>query len=111
MATTVINIKDAPKGWEKDSQYVYIGRQGYGWDGTWGNPYVLRKEIDRNKILNDYMLWFYKQPDEWKDRLYNATVDKILVCFCKPKMCHGDIIASYVNVIKQRKEFYSNESQ
>lgn len=52
MKTTVINIRDAPKGWMHDSRYTYIGRAGAGFDGKWGNPIVLIEK-------------FWNQSEEW----------------------------------------------
>jgi hypothetical protein len=88
----VINMKDAPVGWERNSRYVYIGRKGYGHDGYWGNPYGKRETLD------DYEKYLVKrlQTDlEFWER-FSTLRNKILVCFCKPKRCHGDIIIKYL---------------
>lgn len=95
--TTVINIKDAPKGWMINSDYVYIGRVGRGFTGTWGNPFQLYHESQRLKVLDKYIRWLGEQPAEYLERMDKELRGKILVCFCKPRICHGDYIAAYVD--------------
>jgi hypothetical protein len=95
--TTVINIANAPPGWTTNTDYVYIGRPGKGLNGPWGNPFTLRNEKDRSYILVEYEEWLYRQPQKFLDKMDAELYGKILVCFCKPKACHGDIIVSYVD--------------
>lgn len=102
MTTKIIHIKDAPKDWKTNSDYVYIGRAGKGLDGYFGNPYRLYNEEEREECLVRYQKWFFEtieKDQEFKERILNLK-DKILVCFCSPKLCHGDIIADYVNSIE-----------
>lgn len=97
--TTVINMKEAPYGWMDDPKYVYIGRVGAGFDGIWGNPIVLRFEKHREQVLRLYKLWLSRRDSFYLKRMDRELVGKILVCFCKPKACHGDIIVEYVDRI------------
>lgn len=106
--TTVINIKDAPEGWMHDSKYVYIGRAGAGFAGTWGNPYVLRFEKHRDKILELYTWWLSRQDAEYLAKM-DSLWGKTLVCFCKPKACHGDVIVDYVD--RKLNESYDWDSK
>ena len=92
MATTVVNICKEPYD-------VYIGRAGKGKDGYFGNPVVMEVEEDRPLVLEWYKRYFYsrlKADPEFKQRVLELK-DKKLGCFCKPKSCHGDIIAEYLN--------------
>lgn len=108
--TTVINIKDAPAGWMSNPAYVYIGRERAGGinryqplaeqtiaTGEWGNPFVLRFEKHRELIFSSYARWLSKQPKEFLARMDRELWGRTLVCFCKPKLCHGDVIARYVD--------------
>jgi len=108
--TTVINIKDAPQGWMSDPKYVYIGRERAGRvdpeiplsrqtvvTGKWGNPIVLRFEKHRQQIYDAYEIWLHKQPASFLREMDRQLWGKILVCFCKPKLCHGDAIVAYVD--------------
>lgn len=94
--TTVINIKDTPYNWKSNPQYVYIGRTGRGFFGAWGNPFRLDHEEDREYVLDMYKKWLYAQPTAYLDKMQEKLWGKILVCFCKPKACHGDIILEYL---------------
>ena len=87
MITTVINIKNAPIGWINNPDYVYIGRAGKGLTGYFGNPTTLKK----------YRGYLESRIDEdigFREKVMNLY-GKTLVCFCKPKPCHGDILAEY----------------
>jgi hypothetical protein len=102
MTTTVIHIRNAPPGWEQDPRYVYIGRTCYGQaDNGWGNPFPLADPNDpdaRDQVLDMYQLyWFHPNQAPLRQRARRELVGKILVCWCHPRACHGDILARYVN--------------
>jgi hypothetical protein len=92
MNTQVINIYRAPAGWETDPQYVYIGRKGHGFSGAFGNPLYTLEGYDR---------WLLGRLRT--DLLFRTAVrdlsGKTLVCFCKPKPCHGDILARFADLL------------
>lgn len=90
--TTVVNLYKEPYD-------QYIGRAGRGQDGYFGNPYSLSAGGDRGAILKLYKEYFDKRINEdleFKRRVLELK-GKRLGCFCKPKACHGDIIADYLN--------------
>jgi hypothetical protein len=69
---------------------VYIGRPS-----KWGNPFRLRREADRVQVLAQYRAWVLTQPD-----LVAALPElrgKVLGCYCKPRACHGDVLAELAN--------------
>ena len=98
---TVIHIKNAPKGWEDNFDYVYIGRKRKGKDeyGYFGNPFFLKSESDRKKVIEQYKEYFYDRIE--RDDLFKVQIDnlknKTLVCYCSPLPCHGDVIAEWLN--------------
>lgn len=99
LPTSVINIKDAPSDWQTDPQYVYIGRKGKGLSGRFGNPFKLDNEKDRLLVLSRYKNMFYRLLN-MNEQFFEEVMDlngKTLVCFCKPRDCHGDVIAEFVN--------------
>lgn len=102
VTTFVVNIKKLPKWWKYDDRYVYIGRPGKGLYSEFGNPFVLTKEDDRDKILEQYKEWLEKRVTE--DLVFKKKVialdGKILVCFCSPKKCHGDVLVEMVKKLK-----------
>ena len=102
MPTTVINKYHAPDGWQRNNEYVYIGR-----GSVFGNPVVIGKVCpicgETHKIGGSTLLCYRQYFDM---RLSNEIgfIEKVrelrgkkLVCFCKPKPCHGDIIAEWVD--------------
>lgn len=97
MQTTVINIKDAPDGWQTDSHYVYIGRYNsrYGVQKSrWHNPFKLTTDNteQREQCCIQYTRYLLKNLHlpGYLDELKGKT----LVCYCSPKLCHGHVLAS-----------------
>lgn len=90
--TTVVNIR-------KDKYDVYIGRAGHGQDGYFGNPIRLMSHMSRGATIDTYRAYFLgrlKNDLEFKRRVLELR-GKVLGCFCKPHVCHGDVIADYLN--------------
>src|SRR3990167_5778397 len=106
--TKVIHIKNTPKDWKNNSDFVYIGRTGKGCDGYFGNPFRLSEYTTLDEVIERYRIWFLEtieRDDKFKQRII-ALKDKTLVCFCREidtpaleTICHGDVIADYVNSI------------
>jgi hypothetical protein len=78
----------------KQEQYdVYIGRPG-----KWGNPLSHLEgkgdiKVDtREEAIQGYELYLESRPDLVAD-IKRELKDKVLGCWCKPKDCHGDILA------------------
>ena len=76
---------------KKEAYDVYIGRPG-----PWGNPFRLEGEAARGSTLATYRVWLWEQI-----RNGNITVadlagldGKTLGCWCAPRPCHGDVLAS-----------------
>ncbi len=85
--TRVVNLRKEPFD-------VYIGRAGHGYDGYFGNPSKTVREFETyffTRLIND---------PEYKQRVH-ALNGKTLGCFCKPKHCHGDVIALYLNDLER----------
>ena len=89
--TTVVH-KSKPFG-------VYIGRQ-YSVlpQSPYANPFHIGKDGDRAEVLLKFAEWWYA-PEQvaLRARARNELPYRVLGCWCKPKACHGDIIAGYVN--------------
>ena len=90
----------------KEKYDVYIGRSsdlGVSYrDGYFGNPFRMKEESDRQKVINKYRLFFedrIKRDPEFKSRIEDLK-DKTLGCFCKPLNCHGDVIKEYLENMK-----------
>lgn len=116
--TKVIHIKNAPKDWEYDSNYVYIGRSGARFGalkGYYGNPYSHKKDSVAQYIVKSvdeavqkYEEYFYKRIAEDED--FKNNIEKLrgktLICFCKVsenEPCHGDVIAEWLSLKKNNE--------
>lgn len=72
---------------------VYIGR-----GSKWGNPFSHMNGTkadfivgSRDEAVAAYKEWIKTQPHLLAD--LKSLKGKTLCCFCKPKSCHGDILA------------------
>ena len=102
--TTVIHIHDAPKGWQSNPNYLYIGRYNshHGLQRSiWFNPFRI-KDLDglplndtekRANVINKYAAYL-RGNDELIAHLPELE-GKTLVCWCKPEPCHGDILCRW----------------
>jgi hypothetical protein len=78
---------------------IYIGRPS-----KWGCPFVFEdgtlgkfRVENRFEAIMKYEEWVRSQPklmEEIKQELNN----KVLGCFCSPKLCHGHVLAWIANI-------------
>jgi uncharacterized protein DUF4326 len=98
MQTVVVNIHKEPFD-------VYIGRRGRGQDGYFGNPFRIGHGISREDAVERFEKYFIDRIDkdsEFRRRIL-ALKGKRLGCFCKPKACHGDVIADWLNKMEPKE--------
>lgn len=96
MKTTVINIKDKdrfqiPKGERNAVLFTYIMRPG-----PWGNPFKLphrANDATREVVIDKYRQYLRERPDMIA-KARRELKGRVLVCACKPKACHGDVLAA-----------------
>jgi hypothetical protein len=79
----------------KEKETIYIGR-----GSPLGNPYRLHKGAAKGSTLQAYSQWIKKKVMALDTDVMTALLaikdgDK-LGCFCKPQVCHGDIIVKIV---------------
>jgi len=104
----VVNIRCAPRGWERNARYAYIGRAGRGMGGHWGNPVAKDRLCGEcgethhsgGSTLGCYERWLQRRLAQEPTYL-EPLRGKILVCFCKPGPCHGDVIERYLERSKE----------
>lgn len=76
----------------KNSDYdVYIGRRPDG-NGEWGNPFTIGVHGTRAEVIQQYREWVIGQP-LLIEKIKRTLKGKVLGCWCKPKCCHGDVLA------------------
>jgi len=76
---------------KRDKYDVYIGRPG-----PWGNPFEIGKDGTREGVVEKYAEWLLAQP-ELVEQAKTELKDKVLGCWCAPKLCHGDILVELAN--------------
>ena len=101
-------------------KYVYCGRgrggkipDKIGETGWLGNPIpvgsicpLCRKVHNTNEeVLPCYTnyLWRKIQDHTWAKAFYDTCYDQVLVCFCKPKACHTDVMIRALEWLDQNK--------
>lgn len=60
----------------------------------WGNPFIVGP-YTREEALEKYEEWI--QTQDWLLKDIHTLKNKVLGCWCKPKACHGDILAEIAN--------------
>lgn len=70
---------------------VYIGRPS-----KWGNPFIVGKHGERGECVVLYRHWLLEN-EELMEQVRAELKGKDLVCFCKPRACHGDILLEVAN--------------
>lgn len=78
--------------------HVYIGRLNKfvkgSFDSKWGNPFSA-KRYRRIQCLDLYKQYLYSNKALLSD--IQELHGKTLVCWCAPKLCHGQILANLCN--------------
>jgi hypothetical protein len=110
--TRVIHVRD----WDRRSRdHVYIGRAGQGQDGLFGNPVrrgdrcprCARVHVEAASTLPCYSAILHERLGQ--DAAFREAVrqlaGQVLVCFCKPGPCHGDVLAAAADALAQGSEW------
>lgn len=71
---------------------VYIGR-----GSKWGNPYTIGKHGNRGEVITMYQSYLKFETDLLAAIDAGELDDKVLLCFCHPQSCHGDVLADLAN--------------
>lgn len=84
----VIHIRDKAKWTHRER--VYIGR-----GSKWGNPFVIGKDGTREEVIQKYKDYLRGRFDLVADA-QRELKGAVLMCYCKPKACHGDVLVELV---------------
>lgn len=84
----------------KEPYDIYIGR-----GSIWGNPFPINEATGdtREVVIEKYRAHLFKQVMRGEITVQQLLEldGKTLGCFCKPKACHGDVIAAAVEWAKR----------
>jgi hypothetical protein len=75
---------------DKESYEVFIGRPS-----KWGNPFKIGEDYTRQEAIDKHAEWIMHQAELL--RQIGELKGKILGCYCKPEICHGDILLKLAN--------------
>lgn len=70
----------------------------------------MRKPEERGTTIEKYREWLWNEVLE--GRITKEDIlelkNKKLVCYCKPKACHGDVVKLLVNYVLTHEEDFDN---
>jgi hypothetical protein len=76
----------------------YIGREWAEFKASpFGNPFHLDGQMTRQECLLQFAEWWYAPEQKRLRNLALTLTGKVLGCWCAPRLCHGDIIAGYLD--------------
>lgn len=84
--TEVLNIK-----YGSPDNAIYIGRPS-----KFGNPFHIGEHGSRKQVIQKYELYIKSNP-ELLEAVKTELKGKDLLCYCKPKSCHGDVLLKIAN--------------
>ena len=86
---------------------VYIGRPS-----VLGNPYQIGPDGDRGQVIAKYAEYgagLMRSDSPFKRevlrlvRLYQRDGSLTLICWCKPLLCHGDVLGLWIEALADGK--------
>jgi hypothetical protein len=86
-----------------DPDIVYIGR-----GSPFGNPFKMldKSDVERDRVVKEYKLYLWKMiksDPNIRDKLLELD-GKRLACYCAPKACHGDVLVSAIEWVKENNK-------
>ena len=110
MNDKLINVTKYEYKYRRALNYIYIGRKwekgGYVKDSLIANKYKIGRDGTREEVIKKYKRWLWEEMKKGirgeNNKVWNYLKDLAgsineghnihLVCWCKPKACHGDIV-------------------
>lgn len=111
----VKDIKRINPNWYNDPLYVYIGHKVRFHpmrQSIFHNSYHVQK-VGRKKAIDKFESQFYRkvQSDSAFKQAVEGLRGKILVCWCSPSTCHGDVIINYLHKPKTLEDYQKKEKE
>lgn len=103
--TRVENFRNVAKLWNKNTgrwssaDYVYIGRRNLHYNlpqSVWANPYRLSSDEQPGATIERYQEYILKEIEKKSVNIAELR-GKILVCWCHPEPCHGDVLLKLIH--------------
>jgi hypothetical protein len=77
--------------YKRDHRYYFIGRPS-----KFGNPFVINSDGTREEVVQKFKDYLMSKPS-LLEAARKELKGKVLVCYCAPKMCHGDVLLEIAN--------------
>jgi len=77
---------------------VYIGRPS-----VFGNPFQIGPDGTRDEVIEKFKVYFenrLKEDPEFERAIEALRSCPALICWCAPLLCHGHVIAAYLEEIE-----------
>ena len=75
-----------------------------------GNPFIIGRDGNRDEVIAKYRAWLWSEIKK-RGAVYNELIrlakadgEVVLVCYCKPLPCHGDVIIKAIEWLKLNAE-------
>lgn len=98
--TRVINLQTCPASTRRADGVVYIGRPS-----KFGNPFKIGRDGDRFQVVAKFAEYAADKCEA--DPEFRAAVaglhGKTLACYCAPRACHGDVLATLAAKFAEEK--------
>jgi hypothetical protein len=88
---------------------TYIGREWAGnGESLFHNPYHIGPDGSRAEVIAKFAEYWYSPQQKFlrEAALTHIAQHATLGCWCKPRDCHGDIIAGYLNWKRQEPRLW-----
>jgi hypothetical protein len=112
---SVVNVKvghirpefDNLRDWMEDSNNIYIGRKGIVFvdkerfpkkDSKFCNPFKVGKDGTLEEVVVKFEKYMRKKIEDGEIKVSEllSLKGKRLGCWCKPNLCHGDILLKLI---------------
>lgn len=93
---------------DNDYAKIYIGR-----GSIFGNPFEMKNQSqkERERVIRKFEKLFYSldgiQMRAEAQKLVEKHRNIVLLCYCYPKLCHGDVIRDYMVDVLQADKLLS----
>ena len=97
------------RSWKRVEAFEYVDIMR---GSVLGNPFKMKDESkeERKRVIQEFKQYLWKKMNEEPNKVSwemmrlarMNTVDVKLVCCCKPLDCHGDVIKSGVEWLRQK---------
>lgn len=95
---------------------VYIGRANKNFNlesSKFANPFVMKdnSDLERQRVVDDYKNWLFKEIS--KNNITKKDLmllnGKKLVCYCSPKLCHGNVLKDIIELLIHNEQNFDNK--